>query len=51
MVELTAKAENVTKKYYFDACGYRIMAIMSGFQPENRGSIPLTRSKRPSNTT
>ena len=27
-------------------CGYRIMAIISGFQPDDAGSIPATRSKK-----
>ena len=29
----------------FYTCGYSIMVIMSGFQPENGGSIPPTRSR------
>ena len=31
-------------KHDYDECGYRIMVIMSGFQPEDTGPIPITRS-------
>jgi len=37
---VSSKSWKRNQKYYFDARGYRIVAIMSGFQPENTGSAP-----------